>query len=90
MASRLATMLKFRGYGIEIDRDLVDASQQLAHDFGLPVKFVHGSFIPSGEGACDNYATEFSALVSDTDNAYSELGLDLGDFDVFFAYPWPP
>jgi len=85
----LATMLKFRGFGIEIDGDFVDASRQLAQDFGLPVKFVHGSYIPSGEGSCDNYATEFSALVSDTDNAYSELGLDPDDFDVFFAYPWP-
>jgi len=90
----LATMLKFRGFGIEIDGDLVDASRQLAQDFGLPVKFVHGSFISPGEGACadeacDNFTTGLSSLVTDADNAYSELGLDPGDIDVFFAYPWP-
>ena len=94
VVASLATMLKFRGYGIEIERDLVDASQQLAHDFGLPVKFVHGSFIPPGDGAradeaYDNYTTGLSSLVTDADNAYSELGLDPDDFDVFFAYPWP-
>ncbi len=90
----LATMLKFRGFGIEIDGDFVDASRQLAQDFGLPVKFVHGSYIPSGEGACadeacDHFTNGLSSLVTDADNAYSELGLDPDDFDVFFAYPWP-
>jgi hypothetical protein len=90
----LAAMLKFRGYGIEIERGLVDASRKLADDFGLPVEFVHGSFIPPGDGAyadeaCDNNNAEFSGLVTDADNAYSELGLDPDNFDVFFAYPWP-
>ena len=89
----MAAMLKFRAYGIEIDRRLVDASKRLADDFGLPVKFVHGSFIPPRGGAyadegLANNNTEFLGL-TDTDNAYSKLGLDPEDFDVFFAYPWP-
>ncbi len=46
VASSLAAMLKFRAYGIEIERGLVDASKRLANDFGLSVKFVHGSFVP--------------------------------------------
>ncbi len=94
VVAMLATMLEFRVCGIEIERGLVDASRRLADDFGLPVEFVQGSFIPSGAESCaeeayaDNNA-EYSWLVTDADDAYDELGLNPDDFDVVFAYPWP-
>src|SRR5262249_14444713 len=44
----LAAMLDFDTCGIEIEGELVDAAQQLAGDFGLPVEFIPGSFIPTG------------------------------------------
>ncbi len=90
----LAAMLGFNVCGIEIERDLVDASRRLADEFGLSVEFVHGSFVPPGaeayaeEAHADNSA-EFFWLVTDADDAYDELGLDPADFDVVFAYPWP-
>ncbi len=94
VVAALAAMLKFRAYGIEIERGLVDASKRLADDFGLPVEFVHGSFIPPGSGAyaneaCANNNAELFGLVTDADNAYCELGFEPDDFDVVFAYPWP-
>ncbi len=94
VVASIAAMLEFKACGIEIERDLVDASQRLADDFGLPVEFVHGSFIPSGAEACaeEAYADNndgYSWLVTDADDAYDELGLDPDDFDVVFAYPWP-
>jgi hypothetical protein len=89
VVASLAAMLEFKACGIEIEKDLVDASRRLADDFGLPVEFVHGSFIPSGAEAYADNNAEFSWLVTDSDNAYDELGLDLDDFDVVFAYPWP-
>ena len=50
----LAAMLDFDAVGIEIDDELVDAAQTLADDFGVPVEFVRGSFIPKGgEGLAD-------------------------------------
>ena len=87
-------MLEFRVCGIEIERELVEASQRLADDFGLPVEFVHGSFIPPGaevdaeEAYADNN-DDFFWLVTDADGAYDELGLEPDDFDIVFAYPWP-
>src|SRR5437867_3109190 len=48
----LAAMLDFEACGIEIEAELVDAAQQLAADFGLPVEFLRGSFIPPGGNAC--------------------------------------
>lgn len=94
VATSLAAMLGFTGCGIEIRQDLVEASQRLASDFGLPVEFVHGSFVPAGAEACveEAYAdnsSEFLWIVTDADDAYQELGLDIDEFDVVFAYPWP-
>ncbi len=94
VVASLAAMLGFKVCGIEIERGLVDASRTLAVDFGLPVEFVHGSFVPQGAEAyaeetyADNNAGYFW-LVTDADDAYEELGLDPDDFDVVFAYPWP-
>ncbi len=85
----LAAMLDFDAYGIEIEDELVDAAQRLAEDFGLPVEFVCGSFIPRGGAACLDAGDEFAWLTTDEGNPLEELGLDPEDFDVVFAYPWP-
>ena len=89
-----AAMIGFDACGIEIEEELVDVSRELAAEFSLPVEFVHGSFIPAGgqrvaEQACIQSDDEFQWLAIETDQAYDELGLDPGDFDVVFAYPWP-
>ena len=81
----LAAMLGYDAVGIEINRDLVDAAGQLADDFGVPVEFVHGSFIPPGETI--DAAGGFSWL--ETEETAGELELGPEDFDVIFAYPWP-
>ncbi len=77
-----------------MERVLVDASKRLADDFGLPVDFVRGSFIPPGgeayaNEACDNDNAGFRRLFADADSAYRELGIDPEEFDLVFAYPWP-
>ena len=87
-------MLGFKSHGIEIEQELVDAAQQLAEDFDLPTHFVQGSFIPAGaetyaEQAYAANSSEFLWVVTDADAAYEELGLELDDFDLVFAYPWP-
>ncbi len=99
VVASLAAMLGFDVCGIEIERGLVDASRRLAVDFGLPVEFIHGSFVPSGaeayaeeayaEKASADNSAEYFCLVTDADDAYDELRLDPDDIDVVFAYPWP-
>ena len=81
----LAALLDFDAVGIEIEGELVDAAQQLADDFGLPVEFIRGSFIPRGS----KVAAGFSWLNTNEDHTSEELGLGPDDFDVIFAYPWP-
>ncbi len=94
VVASLAAMLGLHSHGIEIQSDLVDASQSLAEDFGLAVEFIHGSFIPRGgtnlvdDGFADTNE-QVTWLITDSDGAYDELGLDPCDFDLIFAYPWP-
>jgi predicted O-methyltransferase YrrM len=83
----LAAMLDFDAVGIEIEGDLVEEAQQLADDFGLPVEFIRGSFIPVGSEAYVD--ADFSWLTTEEDRTSEELGLGPDDFDVIFAYPWP-
>ena len=84
----MAAMLDFDACGIEIEGELVDAAQSLADDFGLPVEFVHGSFIPAG---FDPHASgeEYAWLTTARDSPGEEMELAPEDFDLIFAYPWP-
>jgi hypothetical protein len=85
----LAALLGFDAVGIEVESELVLAARELADDFGLPVEFVHGTFIPAGGEACAEAGGAFAWLTAHAGGAYEELGLDPDDFDVVYAYPWP-
>ena len=94
LAASLAAILDFDACGIEIDHSLVEAAEELAEDFEIPANFVHGSFIPPGaqqisESAYAADPGEAYWLATDSDDAYEALGLDIDDFDIVFAYPWP-
>lgn len=85
----MASLLGFDACGIEVDQELVNESQQLARDFGGDVDFVQGSLIPEGADVALEANEDFHWLDSTTDSAYDELQLDVDDFDVIYAYPWP-
>ncbi len=83
VVASLAGMLGFDAYGIEIDKNLYDASRSLASEFELPVQFIHGNFVHRDDFKTVNeFATEGAS-------ASQKLGLDVYEFDVVFAYPWP-
>jgi hypothetical protein len=82
----LAALLDFDAHGIEIEADLVDAARQLADDFGLPVEFIHDSFLPADAAALLGDDDRYAWL---TDECGTRGGREPGDFDVIFAYPWP-
>ncbi|MEQ9065450.1 MAG: class I SAM-dependent methyltransferase, partial [Gimesia chilikensis] len=94
VVASLAAMLGFMAYGIEIEQDLVEESRRLADDFGLPVEFVQGSFIPAGaealaqEAYVDNNSV-FPWLINEAEEGYKKLQRGLNEFDIVFAYPWP-
>src|SRR5439155_13202718 len=73
---------------IETEGDLVDAARRLAADFGLPVAFARGSFIPAAS-AGPARGRAFAWLDTHGGSGYEELELSPDDLDVVFAYPWP-
>jgi hypothetical protein len=89
VVSCLAAMLGFDAWGIEVEEELVEGARRLADDFALPVEFARGSFIPAEAGKGPQAAGEFEWLSTDGGSGYEALGLDVEEFDLVFAYPWP-
>jgi hypothetical protein len=93
IVASLAAMAGFEACGIEIDRELFDESEELADEFKVDVDFVHGSFVPLAAEAMIDLAYQENdgelRLTIAPDSAYDELGQEIADFDVIFAFPWP-
>lgn len=81
----LAAMVGFDAWGIETAGILVEAAEELARDFDLPVEFGHGSYLPGPVAGQEKFAW----LDTDAAGIYPEWDLEIADFDVIFAYPWP-
>ncbi len=85
----LAALHGFDTHAIEINRDLVTNAERLMRDHALRVTIAQGSLVPEdGDAIVDEMASQ-AWLQTNEHAAYDELGLDVADFDVIFAYPWP-
>ena len=85
----LADLVGFQATGIEIEPELVRLSYALAEQFDSRAEFVEGSFVPvefRDEIALQD--PDFPA-VTDGIDAFEELGMEISDFDLVYAYPWP-
>lgn len=93
IVASLAAMIGYESYGIEFDPELCQVADGICEEFDVPVELVQGSFIPDGVDDLIEEAFAMQdgqlALHTDPDNAYKELGFDVNDFDLIFAYPWP-
>lgn len=89
VVAAMASLLGFDACGMEVDEELVNEARQLAGDFGADVDFVQGSLIPEGADVALDANEDFHWLDSTADGGYDELQLDVDDFDVIYAYPWP-
>jgi hypothetical protein len=85
----LAALAGFHAWGFEAEVRLVRGARQLAADFDLPAEFTYGSFIPAGARRELLAAREFAWLSTSGRCGHKALGIDLNEFDVIYAYPWP-
>lgn len=85
----LADMLGYEACGIEIDPWLVQRSIQLAEQFGSQATFAEGSFVPEAYQHDVEHLADDRITITEGASAFAELGLELDDFDLVFAYPWP-
>lgn len=85
----LADLLGFDAYGIELDPWLVERSIDLAERHGSDATFIHGSFVPEAmRDDVEHQPADFLCEV-DGQDAFAEIGMELGDFDVIYDYHWP-
>ncbi len=84
-----AALLGFDAAGIEIDPWLVDASEDLAREFGADASFAEGTFVPDEfREFVDGQDSEIPTI-ADGPLGYDALGRDLTEFDLVYAFPWP-
>ena len=89
VATMLAALNEFTAFGIEVENELVDRARALADDLEIPVEFAQGSFIPPGGHRLIQYQEDVAHIETDTPSGYAEFDLEIADFDLFFAFPWP-
>jgi len=85
----MASRLGFEAYGIEVEPLLVERSQLLAEQYGPDAQFATGSFIPDDYQWNIEPAGNPSRTETDSRAAYDEIDMELRDFDLVYAYPWP-
>ena len=85
----MASRLGFRAYGIESESRLVGMSCQLAEKYGSDAQFATGNFIPQDYKWTPTYGDGDFRTALDDASGYDELDMELRDFDLVYAYPWP-
>ena len=89
VAAIMASRLGFESYGIEVNPRLVELSREFADEYEVDVEFAQGNFIPDEyEWTPDKGDFGERMLFSDP-AAYDQLDMELRDFDIVYAYPWP-
>ncbi len=85
----MASRMGFDAYGIESEPDLVEMSRTFARTYGPDARFTRGSFIPDEFewNAADGDEMHWTEV--DAPAAYDELEMELSDFDLVYAFPWP-
>lgn len=85
----MASNLGFEAHGIESEQRLVDRSRELAQRYGRGAQFITGTFIPREyEWSVEHSGESFRSDI-EAEPAYDELDMELRDFDLIYAYPWP-
>lgn len=85
----MASLLGFEAYGIEVKHELVEHARRLSHQLGSTAKFATGSFIPNDFEARIESGDEFHRTITDESSAYDDFDMELRDFDLVYAFPWP-
>lgn len=89
VAALLTSLRGMESVGIEIEPALVEQAKDLADTLELPAKFYNGSFVTPDISETLEPSLKADHIQTNERDLYQEIGLGLGDFDLFFAFPWP-
>lgn len=89
VAALLASLHGMESIGIEIESNLVEQASNLADEAELAATFYCGSFVPRDIAEILELGRDVEHVETHEGEVYEEIGLELDDFDLFFAFPWP-
>lgn len=89
VATIMASRLGFEAYGIEAKEELVEYARDFAEQFAPDAEFATGSFMPDGFEWDPAAGDESVRTFIDEPAGYDEIAMELADFDLIYAYPWP-
>lgn len=85
----MASRMGFESYGIEAEDTLVEFSRTLSQSYRSEARFAQGSFIPDEFDLNPSEGDDVVRTAIDMPSGYHELDMELRDFDLVYAYPWP-
>jgi hypothetical protein len=88
VVSAFAASLGLDVIGIEAEQDLLVEGRKTVLQWDAPVELIHGNFLPSGAESLAEDPT-LPSLGHNAVDGYEQTGLDLDDFAIVYAYPWP-
>ncbi len=84
----IADQLGFDTIGIEAELELLTEGRQTVAQWNSDAELIHGNFLPPGADSLAGDPT-LPSLGHPVPCGYDQLGLDLDDFALVYAYPWP-
>lgn len=88
IVSALASLLELDVIGIESEQELLLEGRKTIENWNAQLELVHGNFLPRGSETLADDPT-LPSLGHEIPSAYDAIGLDLDDFAIVYAYPWP-
>lgn len=85
----MASRMGFDAYGIEAEEGLVELSNTLNEKYNSQAVFAHGSFIPDDFEWQPSSEEDVDRTEVDAAAAYYLIDMEIRDFDLVYAYPWP-
>jgi SAM-dependent methyltransferase len=85
----LASQLGWESIGIEAEPFLVDQANRFLARNRLKGEILHGNFLPRGSEQLADSQSNHASLFHQVANAYETHDLQLDDYALVFAYPWP-
>lgn len=88
IVSAIAAEIGLNAFGIEAEPDLLAMGRKTIQTWNVSVELVEGNFLPPGAAELSDDPM-LPSLSHDVADAYEKIGLDLDDFALVYAYPWP-
>lgn len=85
----IAALSGLDAVGIEAEEFLCEEARKLLQRGGVEADIWHGNFLPGGAKRLADDTDPLVSLTHDNPPAYGLNDMDIEDFALIFAYPWP-